>query len=279
MVRALLDGAKTQTRRIINPQPDHAYTGKAVPMDYEEPSYWAFGSDKIAPRYFPGDRLWVKETSFHVEPHKNEPPFAAVKPIFIYRADYLYREPDRSIIVGHKWKPSIFCSRAASRITLEIVDFVAAKVAKGVPLYLALRLINPPVYTVQDWNTAVNKTPKLLARYEQRLAEWIDGLMDELHDCTLKTMPAKVWIAERRYPEHFSNKPQGTNVTVNVNTLVGIENDVLRRASVFVKRGERAVLEHRPKHIRDAKQLIDIPADVQPVSISPEKEKQGEKPS
>jgi len=51
MVRAILEGRKTQTRRVLKPQPDAAF-GAALTAD---PRMWK------CPYGIPGDRLWVKE--------------------------------------------------------------------------------------------------------------------------------------------------------------------------------------------------------------------------
>ena len=57
MVRALLDGSKTQTRRVV----------KGYPLDWLEahnftPEFVALPSNKLCPYGFAGDELWVKET-------------------------------------------------------------------------------------------------------------------------------------------------------------------------------------------------------------------------
>lgn len=125
MVRAILDGRKCQTRRLIKCPPPADFTGKAVLMDNEEPGYWAFGAHHILPKYFPGDQLWVKETFHHDFEHAR----------YFYRAD---ADEDGSVpylMDGSggfgggvcnakiaKWTPSIFCPRRASRITLKITD-------------------------------------------------------------------------------------------------------------------------------------------------------------
>lgn len=129
MVRALLDGRKTQTRRIVKPCPQQ--------KDADEPRYRGEDSSRVwwpcrtiemmvdlrdMPNHCPhgdvGERLWVKETFFPAHLHRNHPKFAAVTPRFLYAADY-EREPARIVRPLH-WKPSIFCTREASRITLEI---------------------------------------------------------------------------------------------------------------------------------------------------------------
>ena len=95
MVRAIIEGRKTQTRRIVKPQ---------FGCKYEMPDYWSDGKQGIkCPYGVPGDRLWVKET------------FGPCAGGIVYRSDGGTNCPD-----GGKWKPSIFMPRWASRITLEI---------------------------------------------------------------------------------------------------------------------------------------------------------------
>jgi hypothetical protein len=106
MVRAILDGRKTQTRRIVKPQPAGLWgsTGKVFGHTFsgvlEGPKdhYWVCKYGQ------PGDRLWVRET-FTVCADSN----------IFYRAD---GKPDPWD--GVEWKPSIHMPRRASRITLEI---------------------------------------------------------------------------------------------------------------------------------------------------------------
>lgn len=102
MVRAILAGRKTQTRRVIKPQPIKLDDGRFIlPLD-QLPSPYGIA----------GDHLWVKETfARHPEFHHE----------FVYRADA--GGDYQGAAQGYfKWKPSIFCTRAASRITLEIVS-------------------------------------------------------------------------------------------------------------------------------------------------------------
>lgn len=108
MVRAIIEGRKTQTRRMMKPQPysDHAMQY----ADHDSP-------DLKCPYGENGSRLWVRET-FAPHPEFNRET--------IYRAD---RGGDyQGAAQGDfKWKPSIFMPRAASRITLEIVSVRCAR--------------------------------------------------------------------------------------------------------------------------------------------------------
>jgi hypothetical protein len=112
MVRAILSGAKTQTRRVVKPQPTMTsfawlWVKKALRLEWGELA----NPDKLLP-FCPygqsGDQLWVKETHCYF----NE----ANELVVAYRADDWTECPADD----GKWKPSILCTRAASRITLEI---------------------------------------------------------------------------------------------------------------------------------------------------------------
>ena len=116
MVRAILDGSKTQTRRVAKPvkHPDlgDVYAPGALVLE-REPQHVI---DRACPYGQPGDRLYVRET--WAQPTTLDP-----GPTF-YRADY----PD-SVLGKYEnlppaeaitWKPSIHMPRALSRILLEI---------------------------------------------------------------------------------------------------------------------------------------------------------------
>lgn len=128
-VRAILDGRKTQTRRVVKPQPVHK------PEVYLEPGdvIWRCcdlvrlenprGRNKAAAGWLncrtlpcpygkPGDELWVRETWGEVR----YVAVAGMRPRdskIVYRAD----DPvDRTM----RWSPSIHMPRWASRITLTV---------------------------------------------------------------------------------------------------------------------------------------------------------------
>lgn len=116
MVRAILDGSKTQTRRIIKPGPPPCQTGDRAMYQhldgwrYSGVHYPSAGDFEVCPYGQPGDQLWVKETHL--------PKASGI----IYRADF---DPLEAAGLGGMyggWKPSIFCRREYSRITLEIVS-------------------------------------------------------------------------------------------------------------------------------------------------------------
>ncbi len=124
MVRALVEGQKTQTRRAMR---DQIVAPGIVRM--AGPGYCEIVNEHgvsipgfRCPYGAPGDRLWVRETWQHA----NHPlgPYQPGVPVF-YRADYLddphgpdgERSPEGKY---RTWRPSIHMPRAAARIELEI---------------------------------------------------------------------------------------------------------------------------------------------------------------
>lgn len=111
MVRAILDGRKTVTRRPVK--------GAALKwLEEFTPEYVADPANSLCPFGKPGDRLWVRETWARVgycDPGYLT--FAATYPSCL-PAD-LENIPAASEI---RWKPSIHMFRADSRILLEITD-------------------------------------------------------------------------------------------------------------------------------------------------------------
>lgn len=132
MVRAILRGEKTQTRRPVKPQPATGciysingahnaalhLTDAGCQVRYIPPTGRSKDHLLLCPFGQPGDRLWVRET-FAL----GEPPYFGVA----YRAD----EGDNPEDVGgerQKWTPSIHMPRYLSRITLEITDINVERV-------------------------------------------------------------------------------------------------------------------------------------------------------
>jgi len=121
MVRAILAGTKTQTRRALKPQPQiNGGDGLHPVRPYQTPQgkwTWVLAStghgDGTSGEWCPygmeGDRFWVRETFAEAEMGK-------AKAIY-YKAD----EEKPEWLKGF-WRPSIFMPRALSRITLEITD-------------------------------------------------------------------------------------------------------------------------------------------------------------
>ncbi|HBY4949381.1 hypothetical protein ACQX9G_06505 [Klebsiella pneumoniae] len=149
MVRALLSGRKTQTRRIIKPQPELTLSGSLsgkwlsrplngllLPKIEDIAIHCPFGAV--------GDRIWVRETwgvvshafsddglmidwvpdrpatAIHEMPFGNG--YYSGYAIYATDGDFTWGDDDGYEDGRWCWKPSIHMPRAASRILLEITD-------------------------------------------------------------------------------------------------------------------------------------------------------------
>ena len=128
MVRAILKGRKTQTRRVVKPLPSwqvHSVCAPALaaqPWDvwFHFPETERVGHMRTCPYGVPGDRLWVRETFCGAYSDDGGNSFECrdlngMQEV-VFRADGVYPFPVR------RWRPAIFMPRWASRITLEITD-------------------------------------------------------------------------------------------------------------------------------------------------------------
>ena len=112
MVRALLAGTKTQTRRVVKPKPtfrdDHLATDLRALL-----SRCPYGQ--------PGDRLWVREAwrEWSSEAWHYAADLTILPKGDRELANFLAQRSPFSW-ESYKWRPSIHMPRAASRITLEI---------------------------------------------------------------------------------------------------------------------------------------------------------------
>jgi hypothetical protein len=110
MVQAILEGRKTQTRRIIKfPE---GMTGRLPEreLDKSETPYIYYPGGIKYPPYSVGDILWVRETWCRGRARNGDNKT-------IYKADI-----EEVLQYIHVWKPSIHMSRAAARIFLKVTD-------------------------------------------------------------------------------------------------------------------------------------------------------------
>lgn len=114
MVRAILDGRKTQTRRVVKPQPETAT---------DCPYHVGVGQSRksrTCPYGTVGDRLWVREAWL---PFDQDHVIGDCKVAYMAEATPTSEEIRKEYIRegrNYRWRPSIHMPRWASRITLEI---------------------------------------------------------------------------------------------------------------------------------------------------------------
>lgn len=114
MVRAILDGRKSCTRRIIKPQPQGYFEVS------EEPLY-IYDTDgkqgKITPPYQPGDILYVRETWHKYIKRVGKGESCRFAEFYGYRASVANSED-----ADEPWRPSIHMPKEAARIWLKVTD-------------------------------------------------------------------------------------------------------------------------------------------------------------
>lgn len=137
MVRALLDGRKTQTRRILKPQPYRSQGEWLIDDRYsQECRLYDWVNDRCGrgPLVQAGDRLWVRESgqllreAYDHDPRQSED---------LWRDAGFYHSADGEIVAARSYdmpirewiddcarinRPSIHMPRWASRLTLTVTD-------------------------------------------------------------------------------------------------------------------------------------------------------------
>lgn len=111
MVRAILAGQKTQTRRVV----------KSLALDWLNqegftPEFVACPENSMCPYGQPGDQLWVRESHWWFKDEHD--PVTGYFPPKLTAEDVEYRADGEKPV--RIWRPSIHMPRWASRITLEI---------------------------------------------------------------------------------------------------------------------------------------------------------------
>jgi hypothetical protein len=149
MVRAILEGRKTQTRRVVKPSRAYPFDfvggGPKDGPDWNNPECWGFehpdhgwwllkgcaGESDIHQIPCPygqiGDRLWVRETwsADFAGHYPHDRVWYAADDDRVHDIDVrdgvrgIY-SPESDVHVPFRWRPSIHMPRWASRITLEV---------------------------------------------------------------------------------------------------------------------------------------------------------------
>ena len=116
MIKAILDGSKSQTRRVIKPQPkrgvickcpgdNKTFSNYEMYLEYRRTGWIPIGKGFLCPYGQVGDRLWVRETCKIMD-------FGDTKGVVAFKT--ITNSPPETVSI--KWTPSIFMPRWASRI-------------------------------------------------------------------------------------------------------------------------------------------------------------------
>lgn len=122
MVRALIAGTKTQTRRVLK-KPKWAEPSCDFEIEADGPYIVVAATGctaKVPTRYAVGDRLWVRETWQGLSFGDYEPTESKVCDVRFAATDALGQAS--KAVRGYPWRPAIHMPRWASRLTLTVTD-------------------------------------------------------------------------------------------------------------------------------------------------------------
>ena len=121
MVRGILDGTKSVTRRVVKPQPRVQLKQMPCGTEFDGLFFDSYTNEIVKPLYQPGDCLYVRETY--------APLCEAAKRHWRYlptHGQYCYKATEKYACIleqrGCKWRPSIHMPKDAARIFLRVMD-------------------------------------------------------------------------------------------------------------------------------------------------------------
>lgn len=178
MVRALLEGRKTQTRRVCKPQP-HSVGDQFSTRSHGTLMIRPPGADAWAPVPCPygkaGDLLWVRETWLQWECEQHGMAKCQCRAALTYRADF-----DLDAV---RWRPSIHMPRWTSRITLKLTDVRVEQ----------LQDISEEDATAEGWPHAATNGAGAPLRDAYPIG-WFGNLWDDINGCGSWAANPWVWV-------------------------------------------------------------------------------------
>ncbi|WP_053086077.1 hypothetical protein [Enterobacter hormaechei] len=236
MVRAILDGRKTQTRRIMKVQPSDGFHPTHNGYDLDLNAHWytpgvvdkngylqpakkdVFGvADEnegyTCPFGAVGDRIWVRETWAEAG--------AGAPDLKLYRADYPEHVPTHYENVPPadeiRWTPSIHMPRWASCITLEITSVRVEKldkiseedaIAEGMQGVICPCCKDDPDYSTTQYDpvtlAAVDEVP---CQYCESNRSKFFALWDSIYGEANHCMGDWVWVIEFKVVPNVQDNP------------------------------------------------------------------------
>lgn len=182
MVRAILDGRKTTTRRLIRPRYKEDESGFKIMTNMGTGERWVEKVDEeemsfdppryINPPYQPGDILYVRETwQYLYELDGNEQIIEGTGKYYYAATDSLpsggYVDSKGSTYEIIPWKPSIHMPKAAARIWLKVTDVRVERLQdmdktdaakEGIDPWRCLNLVHMLAKFAKIWDSTIKKS-------------------------------------------------------------------------------------------------------------------------
>jgi len=149
MVKAWMDGRKTVTRRLVNPQP-----GEPCSHSYQHPAelWWTFGDNTgrvWKPRYRPGETVYIKETwAFHDPLFDDDKAESFRIAALVDQSRIIYRASSPEYLL-RRWRSPRFMPEWAARSHALIVSVMQERVQEITEediLQEGFRMENPNIF-------------------------------------------------------------------------------------------------------------------------------------
>ena len=163
MVKAILDGRKTVTRRPIKPRPpahcflgseDEGHTFDFLCGEYRYGAFVDLVVSVVAP-FVPGDVLWVRE--------------CWAKDSFT--DGYIY--PTEIVGAGQKWRPSIHMPKDAARIFLRVTSVRAEKLQEIDDSGVVAEGLEIGCFFDDLWNSTIKPADRLTYGWDSNPWVWV----------------------------------------------------------------------------------------------------------
>lgn len=174
MVRAILDGRKTQTRRLIKPQPTNPRHNNVGWLGWDDGHGY-----RMKPPCEVGDILWVRETWQYVYTCDDYEKCIEITGRYVYFADdpmpfTYWVDTDTG---EHKdqmpWRPSIHMPREAARIFLRVTDVRVERLQDIDDDGVVAEGLEIGAQVDELWNRTVKKSDRAKFGWENNPWVWV----------------------------------------------------------------------------------------------------------
>lgn len=105
------------------------------------------------------------------------------------------------------------------KFTVEVVDRISKRVAKGLTVEQACILEDPPM-DAESFRRACNTRPEIRTVYQKRRAEYVEAAIDRLAAGSAKDNSGLIFLLRCRQKEQFSTAPEVSVTQVNQTNFV-----------------------------------------------------------
>ncbi len=126
------------------------------------------------------------------------------------------------------------------KITRDVIDRVIERRLTGVSVAVAVGMEYPPI-PLEHWNKTIERVAVLRAYLSQKEGECIRTILLRMADAGPGQWQKQAWLLERQFGYAAPKSGTGTTVNVQVNTCIGLAEDIGKRAAGLISQGKKQV--------------------------------------